>query len=130
MAVVAAYLYRHGERVRSIAIDEKCDCADDKSSFVWIGIVDPTVEEMAALQHTYDLHPLAIEDALNTNQLPKIDVYGDQLFIIARTARLHGESIEYGETALFVGHSHIITVRHGSERAHTALREQLEKAPK
>ena len=49
---------------------------------------------------------------------------------MARTARLHGEAIEYGETAIFVGHTHIITVRHGSERAHTALRDQLEKAPK
>jgi len=130
MAVVAAYLYRKGERVRSVAIDEKCDCADDKSSFVWIGIVDPTLDELQMLQHTYDLHPLAIEDALSANQLPKIDVYGDQLFVVARTARLHGEKIDYGETAIFVGHSHIITVRHGSERAHTALREQLEKAPR
>ena len=52
------------------------------------------------------------------------------MFVVARTARLEGETIEYGETAIFVGHSHIITVRHGSERAHTALREQLEKAPK
>jgi len=130
MTVVAAYLYENGARVRSVGIDEKCDCKEDKSSFVWIGIADPTVEEMAALQQTYDLHPLAIEDALSPHQLPKIDVYGEQLFVVARTARLHGEIIEYGETTIFMGHSHIITVRHGSERAHTALREQLEKAPK
>jgi magnesium transporter len=130
MAVVAAYLYGNGARVRSIAIDEKCDCADDKSEFVWIGIADPTADEMRSLQQCYDLHPLAVEDAINAEQLPKVEVYGDQLFVVARTARLHGETIEYGETAIFVGHSHIITVRHGSERAHTALREQLEKAPK
>jgi magnesium transporter len=85
---------------------------------------------MKSLQECYDLHPLAVEDAIKANQLPKVDVYGEQLFAVARTARLHGEKIEYGETAIFVGHSHIITVRHGSERAHTALREQLEKAPK
>ena len=130
MAVVAAYLYENGARVRSVTVDEKCDCANDKSSFVWIGVVDPSVDEMTALQHTYDLHPLAVEDALNADQRPKIEIYGEQLFVVARTARLHGEIIEYGETAIFVGHSHMITVRHGSERAHTALREQLEKAPK
>jgi magnesium transporter len=130
MAVVAAYLYRDGARVRSVGIDEKYDCAEDKSEFVWIGIADPTADEMQKLQDCYDLHPLAVEDALNAEQLPKIDVYGEQLFVVARTARMHGETIEYGETAIFVGHSHIITVRHGSERAHTALREQLEKAPK
>lgn len=130
MAVVAAYLYRDGARVRSLAIDEKVDCAENKSEFVWIGIADPTVEEMKKLQSCYDLHPLAVEDAIKADQLPKVEIYGDQLFVVARTARLQGETIEYGETAIFVGHSHIITVRHGSERAHTALREQLEKAPK
>lgn len=130
MAVVAAYLYRDGVRVRSVSVDEKVDRADNKSEFVWIGIADPTPDEMKSLQLCYDLHPLAVEDAIKANQLPKVEVYGDQLFVVARTARLHGEVIEYGETEIFVGHSHIITVRHGSERAHTALREQLEKAPK
>ena len=130
MAVVAAYLYRDGHRVRSIAIDEPINCREAKSEFVWIGIADPTQEEMRSLANCYDLHPLAVEDAIKADQLPKIDVYDDQLFVVARTARLQGETIEYGETAIFIGHSHIITVRHGSERAHTALREQLEKAPK
>ncbi|HEX3423798.1 MAG TPA: magnesium/cobalt transporter CorA [Sphingomicrobium sp.] len=130
MPVVAAYHYRDGARVRSVRIDEKVDCSANVSEFVWIGIADPTDAEMLALQQTYDLHPLAVEDAIKANQLPKVEVFGDQLFVIARTARLHGETIDYGETAIFVGSSHIITVRHGSERAHTALREQLEKAPK
>ena len=130
MAVVAAYLYRDGHRVRSISIDEPINCREAKSEFVWIGIADPTQEEMRSLANCYDLHPLAVEDAIKADQLPKIDVYDDQLFVVARTARLQGETIEYGETAIFIGHSHIITVRHGSERAHTALREQLEKAPK
>ena len=130
MAVVAAYLYRDGVRVRSVSVDEKIDRAENKSEFVWIGIAEPTAEEMKSLQECYDLHPLAVEDAIKANQLPKVEIYDDQLFVVARTARLHGEAIEYGETEIFVGHSHIITVRHGSERAHTALREQLEKAPK
>ncbi|TGN37597.1 magnesium and cobalt transport protein CorA [Paracoccus liaowanqingii] len=129
MTVVAAYLYRHGKRVRDVSITEKIDCPLDKSEFVWIGICDPTDEEMQTLKAQYDLHPLAIEDALNADQLPKIDVYGDQLFVVARTAHLEGDIISYGETAIFVGHSHIISVRHGSARSHTALRAQLEAAP-
>jgi magnesium transporter len=130
MAVVASYLYQKGARVRAVGIDEKCECGDDKSEFVWIGVTNPTPEEMKALQACYDLHPLAVEDAIKADQLPKVEVYGDQLFVVARTARLDGETIEYGETAIFVGRNHIITVRHGSERAHTRLREKLEKAPK
>ena len=128
MSVVAAYLYRDGERVRSVAIDEQIECG--AAEFVWIGIADPSEEELRALQAAYDLHPLAIEDALKANQLPKVEVYGDQLFVVARTAHLEDERIEYGETAIFVGDYHIISVRHGSTRAHTALRDQLEKAPR
>ena len=129
MTVVAAYLYRHGQRVREVSIDEKIDCPADKSEFVWIGICDPTDAEMRTLKEQYDLHPLAIEDAVNANQLPKVDVYGNQLFVVARTATLEGDTIDYGETAIFVGHSHIISVRHGSARSHKALRVQLEAAP-
>ena len=129
MTVIAAYLYRHGKRVREIAIDERIDRMGDKSEFVWIGIADPTVEELRSLQAQYDLHPLAVEDALKADQLPKVDVYGDQLFVVARTAHLDGDVIAYGETAMFVGASHIISVRHVSARTHRALRDQLEAAP-
>ncbi|WP_445190779.1 magnesium/cobalt transporter CorA [Sphingomonas sp. Tas61C01] len=129
MTVVAAYLYRRGKRVREVGIDEKIDCPADKSEFVWIGICDPTEEEMRTLQEKYDLHPLAVEDAVKADQLPKLDVYGDQLFVVARTAHLDDNNIAYGETSIFVGHSHIISVRHGSARSHKALREHLEAAP-
>jgi magnesium transporter len=129
MAVVAAYLYRNGQRVREIAIDEKVTCAQDKSEFVWIGITDPTEAELRTLQDAYQLHPLAVEDALKADQLPKIDVYDDQLFVVARTAQLDEDFISHGETAIFVGRHHIISVRHGSMRAHTALRDHLEASP-
>ncbi len=129
MTVVAAYLYRHGKRVREVSIHEKVDCPADRSEFVWIGICDPTLAEMQILKEQYGLHPLAVEDAVDARQLPKIDVYGNQLFVVARTATLDGDRIDYGETAIFVGHSHIITVRHGNEREFSKLRGQLEQNP-
>lgn len=129
MPVIAAYLYRHGRRVREIDIEERVDCPNDRSEFVWIGLSNPCAEEVATLQTLYGLHPLAVEDSLKDGQLPKVDVYGDQLFVIARTARLEGEGIVYGQTAVFLGHSHIITVRQGSTRSHLALRRQLEGSP-
>ncbi len=129
MTVIAAYLYRHGKRVREVSIDEKIECPHDKSEFVWIGIANPTVEELRILQGNYGLHPLAVEDALKADQLPKIDVYGEQLFVVARTAHLDQGVIAYGETATFVGHSHIISVRHVSARTHSSLRDKLEAAP-
>ncbi|RVT41141.1 magnesium and cobalt transport protein CorA [Sphingobium algorifonticola] len=129
MTVVAAYLYRNGERVRPIAIDEASPCRDGHSEFVWIGLFEPSEGELRTLQRQFGLHPLAIEDALKAHQMPKVDVYGDQLFVVARTAHLEGEAIAYGETAIFVGPHHIISVRHGSARAHTDLRTHLEAAP-
>lgn len=127
MTIVAAYLYRDGQRVREVSIDEKVACAQD--DFVWIGLADPTHEEMRELQRTYDLHPLAIEDALKAGQLPKIDIYGEQLFVVAMTAHLEENMIAYGETAMFVGRNHIISVRSGSARSHIELRHALEAAP-
>jgi magnesium transporter len=59
MTVVAAYLYRHGRRIREVSIDEKVDCPSDKSEFVWIGICDPTDDEMRTLKEQYDLRWLS-----------------------------------------------------------------------
>ncbi len=129
MSVVAAYLYRDGKVVREVSVDEATPCSGDKSEFVWIGLLDPTDDELLMLQDKYDLHPLAVEDALKAHQLPKVDVYGKQLFVIARTAHLMGDHIDYGETSIFVGANHIISVRHGSARAHSELRQHLEAAP-
>lgn len=128
MTVVAAYLYRNGKPAEPVTLDQRPPVAEE-SDFVWIGLFEPSEAELRVLQKNYALHPLAVEDALKPHQLPKVDVFGDQLFVIARTAHLEGDAIAYGETAIFVGDNHIITVRHGSARAHTALRAQLEAAP-
>ncbi len=129
MTLVAATLYRDGARVRDVTLDEDIDFCDDRSSFVWIGLFEPSAEELEAVAARYRLHPLAVEDALTAHQLPKVDVYGDQLYIVARTARLEETEIQYGETGIFVGPNHIITVRHGSARAHTDVRRQVEASP-
>lgn len=98
-------------------------------SFDWVGLCEPTAEEMALAQRQFGLHPLAVEDALNPNQLPKLDIYGSQLFIVARTAQLdEGEKISYGQTALFIGPDYLVTVRFGSDRAHVPVRDRLEAA--
>ena len=128
MSVVAAHLYRNGKNVKAVSLDEPIDCKG-KSEFVWIGLFEPSERELEQLEKNYGLHPLAIEDALKANQLPKVDVYGDQLFVMTRTAHLEHDHIAYGETAIFVGKNFIITVRHGSARAHSDLRAQLEAAP-
>jgi magnesium transporter len=129
MTVVAAYAYRAGERVREVSLDEPETLTAVDGEFIWIGLVDPEEAELRALADIYDLHALAVEDALNGKQVPKVDVYGDQLFVVAKTAALEDDAIHYGETDIFVGRRHIITVRHGSTRAHNELRDHLEASP-
>jgi magnesium transporter len=129
MSVVAAYVYKNGVRVRDVTLQgaQELELADDE--FVWIGLVDPDAAELAGLQRRFGLHPLAVEDALKAHQSPKVEIYGDQLFLVTRTAHLADSEIQYGETDIFVGRGHIISVRHGSARAHTDLRVQLEASP-
>ena len=129
MTVVAASFYRNGLRVRDVTLDEPMPEAVSHSEFVWIGLLEPSEDELRKLQRGYHLHPLAVEDALKAHQMPKVDIYGDQLFVTLRTAHLNGEGIAYGETSIFVGPNFVISVRHGSPRAHTQLRAQLEAAP-
>lgn len=129
MTIVAAYAYRNGTRANPVElVDERH--APVENEFIWIGVTAPTEDEMAKLKTMFGLHPLAVEDALNGRQVPKVEIYGDQLFVVAKTAHLEGDKIAYGETCIFVGKHHIITVRHGSARAHKELREQLEQSPK
>lgn len=129
MSVVAAYVYGGGRRVREIDLARPASLDMAPGEFAWIGLFEPTLDELHVLQHRFGLHPLAVEDAQSAHQMPKVDIYGDQLFVTARTAHLQDDKIGYGETDIFVGVDHIITVRHGSARSHTELRAQLEAAP-
>lgn len=128
MTLIAARRYSHGT-----AHDEALKLTGDPArqlaphSFDWIGLCEPDTTEMALVQQQYCLHPLAVEDALNPRQLPKIEIYGKTLFVVARTAELRdGEEIDYGQTAFFVGPDFLISVRFGSTRPHLSLRQELE----
>ena len=129
MSVVAAYIYKDGVRTREVSLDKDDALTTKPGEFVWIGLFEPSRAEMDRLKTRFKLHPLAVEDALNAHQRPKVEIYGRELFVVARTAQLVDAQIAYGETAIFVGQGHLITVRHGSARAHSELRAQLEASP-
>lgn len=129
MTVIAAYYYDHGRRIREISLGEKVLVDAKRSDFCWIGLVDPSKDELAALQEAYGLNPLAVAHALDPDRPPALNVYNHELFVVAKTAELDGDHIRYGQTAIFVGTNHIISIRHGTAAAHGDLREQLESAP-
>jgi magnesium transporter len=128
MSIVAAYVYRDGHRIREATLSEG-GLELDPGEFVWIGLLEPTEPELRTLQRRFHLHPLAVEDALSAHQLPKVEAYGGELFVVALTAQMEAGRIHYGETHIFVGPNHLVTVRHGSARAHTDLRSHLEASP-
>jgi magnesium transporter len=129
MTIAAARVYAEGHRLRHLRLADPDDRPVQDHQFAWIGLVDPTASEIAVLQQKFGLHPLAVDDALCAHPLPKVGVYGDQIFVAARTAWLEGEEIVYGETCAFLCRNTIVTLRTGSERAHTEVRRRLEAAP-
>jgi magnesium transporter len=131
MPVIAARRYAGGTSSEfALPIDGGPRAALPDRGFDWVGLADPLPEELELVRTQFGLHPLAIEDCLNPTQMPKVEIYGPQLFIIARTAAMQeGENIGYGQTAIFLGRDFIVTVRLGSTRAHDALRARLEADP-
>ncbi len=128
MPIIAARRYTKGQRSdHAIPVDGAARAALPADVFDWIGLAEPSAAEMDLVRRQFGLHPLAVEDALNPTQMPKVEVYAKHLFLVARTAAIEeGENIAYGQTAIFLGLDFIVSVRFGSTRAHNALRSRLE----
>jgi len=128
--VIAAGVYVDGRRVANIAIDEASSWRAKPGHVVWIGLYEPNLALLTGVQKQFDLHDLAIEDANHAHQRPKIEQYGDGLFIVARTAQLIDGKIAFGETHLFVGEGYLVSVRHGASTSYTTVRERCESCPR
>ena len=120
---------RQGKR-RDITLDEISDVlAVDDDSFVWVGMYEPAAGLLDKLQEEFGLHDLAIEDAQHAHQRPKIEAYGDSLFVVMHTAQVAEGHIEFGETYAFLGRRYLVTVRHGASMSYTPVRERVEREP-
>lgn len=128
--VVAAAVYSGGRRVANIAIEEAGEWAVKPDHVVWIGLHEPTDDLLRRVQQQFGLHELAIEDASNAHQRPKLEVYGDALFLVTRTTQLVDRRIQFGETHIFIGEGFIVTVRHGASASYAPVRGRCESSPK
>ena len=97
----------------------------DESAVSWIDALDPADSDFAALQARYGLHSQAVKDSMSPAQVPKVDVYEDQIFVVMKIARLEGDEIKYAEIDAFVGRQRIVTVRHGNAAAYPLPHEKL-----
>ena len=120
---------RAGTR-RDISLDAISDVlAVDDGSFVWVGLYEPGQAILDKLQEEFGLHDLAVEDARNAHQRPKVETYGQSLFIAVHTAQMAEGHIRFGETHLFVGPRYLVTVRHGASTSYAAARARMEREP-
>jgi magnesium transporter len=130
--IVDCAIYEEGRRRDGhVDLEHAYDIRHEPGKFVWIGLYEPTEEEFASLRHEFNLHPLAVEDAIHAHQRPKLEVYEDMVFIVLKTARYVDptEVIELGELLVFLGDDYIVTVRHGEASSLTPVREALEEDP-
>ncbi|GAA4077155.1 MULTISPECIES: magnesium/cobalt transporter CorA [Actinomadura] len=105
--------------------------ADDRDCFVWIGLHEPTAEEFGLIEEELKLHPLAVEDAVNAHQRPKLERYDDTVFVVLKTLdyRDATSDIEVGEIMLFLGGDFVVSVRHGAANPLAPVRRRIEADP-
>ena len=121
--IINCAAYAEGRRVANVELKNAGEILRQTNGFVWIGLHEPKEETLQLVQKEFGLHELAIEDAHRAHQRPKVEIYGNSVFIVLRTARINKESrIEFGETHFFLGNNFIITVRHGSSISYTDVR--------
>ena len=128
--IVDCALYHHGVREVTAGTwaDALTTARSRDRSFMWVGLHDPTKEELDKVAGEFGLHKLAIEDALNAHQRPKLEEYDDSVFLVLKTLHYIDEtsSVETGELMIFVGDSFVVSVRHGQGRALADVRKRLE----
>jgi magnesium transporter len=129
--VVNCAAYSEGCRIATIPVEAISDHLLEPNRFVWIGLHDPSGNILRQIQEEFQLHELAIEDALRAHQRPKLETYGETLFIVVRTVQMNYESrkLDFGETHFFVGKNFIVSIRHGSSRAYSEVRARCESTP-
>jgi magnesium transporter len=129
--LVDCAVYEDGRRrPGELRLQEAYEACRRDGTFAWIGLFEPTEEEFDSVRREFDLHELAIEDAIKAHQRPKLEVYGDSLFLVLKTARWHAqdEAIDFGEILLFIGDGFLVSVRHGETELHD-VRLRLEQRP-
>src|SRR5271170_7864679 len=127
--VVACAVYQDGRRTIDIPAEECGEFANRDGSLVWLGLHEPDPELLGIVQRQLGVHELIIEDTNQAHQRPKVDAYGDALFIVLRTAELVAEKIEYGETHLIAGKGYVVSIRHGASASYAEVRRRCERSP-
>ena len=121
--------YENGRKLADIARNEISEYLKRPGCFVWVALCEPEPGELEAMQEEFGLHELAVEDAQHGHQRPKIEEYGDSLFVVLHTVELEGKELRVGEVSIFAGPNYILSVRHGTKRGFADVRARCEREP-
>src|SRR3954469_4923683 len=122
--------YQEGHKLADIDKGQISEHLTRPGTFVWVALKEPTEDELQEMQRQFGLHPLAIEDESHGHQRPKVEEYGDQLFVVMTTIEVTPtDDFTLGEVHVFVGPNFILTVRHRTQRGFSEVRARCEREP-
>jgi magnesium transporter len=129
--IVDCAIYVDGHRSAPCSLGEIHEASRVRGGFAWIGLYEPTQEELDSVAGEFGLHELAVKEAVKVHQRPKVERYGDSLFVVLKAARYveEEERVEFGEIHAFVGSDFVVTMRHGEASELREVRRQLEGNP-
>jgi magnesium transporter len=128
-SVVNCVAYQAGRRIGDVTLDDISEFLKGTDTLLWLGLREPDIKLLRKVQEEFQLHELAIEDALHAHQRPKLEAYGESVFVVLETAQMVNNTIDFGETHIFVGRNFIVTVRHGPSVSYAAVRNKCELSP-
>jgi magnesium transporter len=132
MTLVDNAVYVEGRRTANpVSLDETYELLRERKGMAWIGLYRPDVDELRSVAREFELHHLAVDDAIAAHQRPKLERYGNTLFAVLRPARYLDdvEKVEFGELHVFVGREFVVTVRHAESPDLAQVRRRLEQTP-
>jgi magnesium transporter len=127
--LINCVVYKDGQKLADIEIADISDWVSMPGCFIWVAMRDASIAELQQMQEEFDLHPLAIEDAARGHQRPKVEEYGETVFIVMQLLEMHEGHVQVGEVAVFVGRNFVLSVRSGSKQHFLGVRERCEREP-
>ncbi len=127
--LVNCVAYRDGQKLADVAAGDIHAYMGQPGCFVWVALEDPDFPEIEVMQHEFSLHELAVEDAQHGHQRPKVEEYGESLFVVLHIIEPDGEELRVGEVNIFVSGSYVLSVRRRARRGFTEVRALCEREP-
>ena len=121
--------YQEGKKLCDIPVEDISEYLKQDDTFVWVALRDPAPADISVMQEEFGLHELAVEDALRGHQRPKLEEYGDSLFVVVQIVELAGYELNVGQLAVFAGENYVLSVRRDANQGFLGVRARAEREP-